>query len=85
MENKVTDTHGNEITIIYDETTDMVTVKNPAFDNDFHEVRRSQLSKPNMVVEIRGLSGEDSWDTWSDFDTRHLVVQTWLDNKKDKE
>lgn len=85
MEQKVTDSLGNEITIIYDETTDTVTVNNPAVDEDFHEVRRMQLSKPDMVVEIEGLSGEGSWETWSDHETRELVVQTWLENKKDKE
>jgi len=85
MEQKVTDTLGNEITIIYDEATDKVTVHNPAFDDEFHEVRRFELSKPDMVVEIEGLSGEDSWETWSDHETRELVVQTWMDNKKDKE
>jgi len=85
MEQKVTDTLGNEITIIYDEATDKVTVKNPAFDNDFHEVKRFELSKPEMVVEIEGLSGENSWESWSDHETREIVVGTWLDNKKDKE
>ena len=85
MEQKVTDSLGNEITIIYDETTDTVTVTNPAVDEDFHEVRRMQLSNPDMVVEIEGLSGEGSWETWSDHETRELVVQTWLENKKDKE
>jgi hypothetical protein len=85
MEQIVTDSLGNEITIIYDETTDTVTVKNPAVDGEFHEVTRMQLSKPEMVVIIEGTDGEGSWETWSDHETRSLVVDTWLTNKKDKE
>lgn len=85
MEQIVTDSLGNEITIIYDETTDKLVVRNPAVDEEFHEVTRMQMSKPDMVVVIEGLDGEGSWETWSDHETRNLVVQTWMDNKKDKE
>jgi hypothetical protein len=85
MEQTITDSLGNEITIIYDETTDKLTVKNPAVDEDFHEVTRMELSKPDMVVEIEGISGPDSWESWSDEETRNVLVQIWDENKKDKE
>jgi hypothetical protein len=85
MEQTITDSLGNEITVIYDETTDTLTVKNPAVDEDFHEVTRVELSKPDMVIEIEGITGPDSWESWSDMETRNVLVQIWEENKKDKE
>lgn len=85
MEKKITDSLGNEITLVYDETTDSVTVNNPAVDGDFHEITRNQLSKPELVLEIEGISGEGSWEEWSDLDTRNEVVEFWLENKKNQD
>jgi hypothetical protein len=85
MEQIITDSLGNDITVVYDETTDTVTVKNPAVDNDFHEITRFEQSKPDMVVVIEGLDGEGSWETWSDIDARNSVVEFWLENKKNQE
>jgi hypothetical protein len=85
MEQKVTDSLGNEITIIYDEATDKLTVNNPAVDEDFHEVTRVELSKPDMVIEIEGVTGPDSWESWSDDAVRNILVEVWNENKKDKE
>ena len=85
MEQKITDTLGNEITLQYDETTDTVTVNNPAVDNEFHEITRSEISKPDMVLEIEGIEGEGSWEGWSDDATRNEVVKFWMENKKNQD
>lgn len=85
MEQIITDSLGTEITLTYDETTDKVMVLNPVFDADFCEVGRLQESKPDMVIIIEKLTGEDSWETWSDHETRSEVVQFWMDNKKNQE
>lgn len=85
MEQKITDSLGNEITIVYDETTDTLTVNNPAVDAEFHEVRRMDSCKPDMVIEIEGTHGEGSWEAWSDEEVRNIVVTAWEENKKDKE
>jgi hypothetical protein len=85
MEQTITDSLGNDITIIYDETTDTLTVKNPAVDEDFHGVTRLDSSKPEMVIVIEGTDGPDSWESWSDEQTRQTLAQIWLDNKKNQE
>lgn len=85
MEQIITDSLSNVITIIYNETTDTLTVKNSAVDGDFHEVTRMQPSKPDMVIKIEGTEGTDSWESWSDVETREILHQIWDENKKDKE
>lgn len=85
MEQTILDSANNTITFAYDDATDVVTVKNPAVDNDFHEVTRGDQFNPDMVLQIAGTEGENSWESWSDENTRVELANFWLANKKNQE
>lgn len=85
MEKKIIDSLNNEITFVYDEVKDKVVVNNPAVDTDFHEVTRNTECEPDaLLIEIEGISGEGSWEEWSDMDTRSQLVEFWMEHKKDQ-
>lgn len=82
MEQILTDTLGNTITLTYDAGTDVVKVKNSGIDTDFREVTREAQWNPDLVLQMEIVSGDDDgWDTYSDEDTRNVIRQFWLDNK----
>lgn len=86
MEQIVTDSLGNTITLTYDAGTDVVKVKNSGIDTDFREVTREVQWNPDLVLQMEIVSGDDDgWDTYSDEDTRNAIRQFWLDNKVDQD
>lgn len=82
MEQTLTDTLGNTVTLTYDAGTDVVKVKNNGVDSDFREVTRESQWNPDLVLQLEIVTGDDDgWDTYSDDETRGLIRQFWLDNK----
>jgi|Laugresu1bdmlbsd_1035121.scaffolds.fasta_scaffold01183_10 hypothetical protein len=82
MEQTLTDSLGNTITLTYDAGTDVVKVKNSGVDTDFREVSREATWNPELVLQMQIVEGiDDGWDTYSDIETRDLIRQFWLDNK----
>lgn len=82
MEQILTDTLGNTLTLTYDAGTDVVKVKNNGVDSDFREVTRESQWNPDLVLQLEIVSGDDDgWDTYSDTETRDSIRQFWLDNK----
>lgn len=82
MEQTLTDTLGNTVTLTYDAGTDVVKVKNNGVDSDFREVTRESQWNPDLVLQLEIVTGDDDgWDTYSDTETRDLIRQFWLDNK----
>lgn len=86
MEQVLTDSLGNTITLTYDAGTDVVKVKNSAVDADFREVTREAQWNPELVLQLEITSGDDDgWDNYSDVETRDLIRQFWVDNKVDQD
>lgn len=82
MEQTLTDSLGNTITLTYDAGTDVVKVKNSGVDADFREVTRESTWNPELVLQMEIVEGiDDGWDTYSDVETRDLIRQFWMDNK----
>jgi hypothetical protein len=82
MEQTLTDSLGNTITLTYDAGTDVVKVKNSGVDTDFREVTRESTWNPELVLQMEIVEGiDDGWDTYSDIETRDLIRQFWMDNK----
>jgi hypothetical protein len=82
MEQTLTDTLGNTVTLTYDAGTDVVKVKNNGVDSDFREVTRELQWNPDLVLQLEIVTGDDDgWDNYSDDETRGLIRQFWLDNK----
>ena len=83
MEQVLTDSLGNTITLTYDAVADIVKVKNSGVDSDFREVRRELMWNPELVLEIEITEGNetDGWDSYSDEETRGLIRNFWLENK----
>jgi hypothetical protein len=86
MEQILTDTLGNTVTLTYDAVTDVVKVKNNGVDSDFREVTRELQWNPDLVLQLEIVTGDnDGWDNYSDVETRDLIRQFWIDNKVDQD
>jgi len=82
MEQVITDTLGDTITLAYDASNDVVKVKNSGIDVDFREVTREERWNPDLVLQLEIVTGDDDgWNDYSDDETRGLIRQFWLDNK----
>ena len=82
MEQILTDSLGNTITLTYDVLTDVVKVKNSGVDTDFREVTREAKWDPELVLQLEVFEGtDDEWNEYSDDETRGAIRQFWLDNK----
>jgi len=82
MEQVITDTLGDTITLAYDASNDVVKVKNSGIDVDFREVTGEERWNPDLVLQLEIVTGDDDgWNDYSDDETRGLIRQFWLDNK----
>ncbi len=82
MEQVITDSLGNTITLTYDASTDVVKVKNSGVDADFREVTRDLLWESEMILQMEIVDGiDDGWDNYSDQETRGIIRNFWLENK----
>jgi hypothetical protein len=84
MENIVTDSLNNQITMKYEETNNMVYVKNSAVDNEFYPVLMDKnvtfegQTEPVNIMKIVGTI----WDDWSDYQTRSILRSFYENNIK---
>lgn len=86
VEQIINDSLGNVVTLNYDADTDTMTVKNTGVDSDFHVVsRNNSVELVDSVIVIEGTDGADSWEAYSDEDTRGQIRLFWETNKVDKE
>jgi hypothetical protein len=84
MEQVINDSLGNTITLVYDQITDSVTVNNSGIDTDYHEVTKN-VAVVDDVIQIDGTEGENTWENWSDEETRGQVRLFWDTHKVNKD
>lgn len=80
MEEIMTDTLGNEITLRYDSVTDTVFVKNSGYNDSFYEVYNCNDDELPIIC----IDGVENWEEWSDPKTRWMVGDFYWSNKKVK-
>ena len=85
MEQVLTDTLGNTVTLSYDANTDVVSIKNSGIDDSFHVITRNNQFDPESVIAIEGVDGENSWENYTDSDTRQEIRIFWEINKINKD
>jgi hypothetical protein len=84
MENTVTDSLNNQITMKYEESNNMVYVKNSGVDEEFYPVLMDKdvtfdgQPEPVNIMKIVGTV----WDDWSDLQTRVLLRAFYENNVK---
>lgn len=80
----ITDTLGNTITLIYDEEINKVTVNNTQFGSDFVEITTKMYEDESGEFEVTlldGMDGKEWEETWSDKNTRWKVSDFYYNNK----
>lgn len=83
MEQTLIDSLNNTIVFKYEESNDLVFVKNSAVSDEFMEVVKNIDSK---VIDFDVIMISDFWeyDTWSDDETRGKLKLFWDENKVTK-
>lgn len=83
MEQTKTDTLGNTITFMYDNTTDTVYVKNSVINDKFMEVTKN-IDKDAIEFNVIMIPEFLEYDKWSDDLTRSDLRTFWETNKINK-
>lgn len=86
IQETIVDSFENTIELIYDIETDVVKVKNSSVDVDFREIKVMEMWKPDVVIELGTLNGEDDgWGNYSDENARSIIRLFWETHKVNKD
>ena len=83
MQNIVTDSSGNTITMKYDSATDTVTINNATLDSTYYIVDYNQSTEV-LPLKVVNIESEHGWEDFTDFETKTALIEFFETNKINK-
>jgi hypothetical protein len=86
VEETITDSLGNSLTLRYDNVNDQITIRNTGIDGEFRIMYLNPATiDPDRAITIVDVDGPEEWEGFTDDLGRVTMQLFWDTNKIDKE
>jgi|694.fasta_scaffold21452_13 hypothetical protein len=86
VEETITDSLGNSLTLRYDDVNDQVSIRNTGMDGEFRLIYLNPaMLVPDNVITVVDVDGPEEWEGFTDDLGRGQMKLFWDTHKIDKE
>ena len=86
LEETITDTLGNSLTLRYDDVNDQVSIRNTGIDGEFRLIHLNPaMLVPDNIIPVADVNGPEEWDSFTDDIGRGKMKLFWDTHKINKE
>jgi hypothetical protein len=86
LEETITDTLGNSLTLRYDDVNDQVSIRNTGIDGEFRLIHLNPaMLVPDNIITVADVNGPEEWDSFTDDIGRGKMKLFWDTHKINKE
>ena len=86
VEETITDSLGNSLTLRYDDVNDQVSIRNTGMDGEFRLIYLNPaMLVPDNVITVVDVDGPEEWEGFTDDLGRGQMKLFWETHKIDKE
>ena len=86
LEETITDTLGNSLTLRYDDVNDQVSIRNTGIDGEFRLIHLNPaMLVPDNIITVADVNGPEEWDSLTDDIGRGKMKLFWDTHKINKE
>ena len=86
LEETITDTLGNSLTLRYDDVNDQVSIRNTGIDGEFRLIHLNPaMLVPDNIITVADVNGPEVWDSFTDDIGRGKMKLFWDTHKINKE
>ena len=86
LEETITDTLGNSLTLRYDDVNDQVSIRNTGIDGEFRLIHLTPaMLVPDNIITVADVNGPEEWDSFTDDIGRGKMKLFWDTHKINKE
>ena len=86
LEETITDTVGNSLSLRYDDVNDQVSIRNTGIDGEFRLIHLNPaMLVPDNIITVADVNGPEEWDSFTDDIGRGKMKLFWDTHKINKE
>jgi hypothetical protein len=86
LEETITDTLGNSLTLRYDDVNDQVSIRNTGIDGEFRLIHLNPaMLVSDDIITVADVNGPEEWDSFTDDIGRGKMKLFWDTHKINKE